>query len=621
MLVALFGLAFGLRLYHLDSSPLRGDEAFAVQVWAGDPVTTLRDWYDEEPHPLGTFLGFWAWKNAAGDSEFAMRYLPLLGNLVGVAALAALGQRLFNSYLAAGLAAALWAINPFQIWHAQDVRNYALWAALSPLAMLAFLRALDANRRRDWAFYVLVETLALYTFFLEAFFVVVQASWLIVTLGRGTGNPRTTSPDSSAARHRSRVPRAFFAWIVIGLLLIPWFIQIWLLSGSGYEGNTETSSPIRLVTWFLPTLLAGEHLAPSWSTLVQLGWLVLFGFVLLRTLPPWDRIAWLLVTWTVIPAGLLLVVGFRMAIFHPRYLIALTPALLLIMVLPLVRATDLRLRVLLIAGIALIPLAGMVTLRDHYLGKHPKTANWPALATYLDHRAQTGDLIVATNPDPALRYYYNGGAADTALSPYADPAAQLRPELNFYDAIWLIGRQPEAEQFLHDHMQLMSFHEIPGFPIMQFRAWEPDPAEIGSPANIRFGDVATLAGYTIQGPDPAVNAITVLLYWKPLRQTAIDYKVFVHLIGPPYPGSIWDQDDARPLKGFASTREWEPGVLLRDPYDLLVGKSVDLRPGEYEIQVGFYDPAANMRLEVIGEEAEVLGDSYAIFSFGWPLCE
>ena len=57
------------------------------------------------------------------------------GKIVRTAAVAALARRLFHNQAIAMLSAALWAVNPFLIWHAQDVRNYALWAALSPLAM------------------------------------------------------------------------------------------------------------------------------------------------------------------------------------------------------------------------------------------------------------------------------------------------------------------------------------------------------------------------------------------------------------------------------------------------------------------------------------------------------
>ena len=157
ILVTLVLLACGLRVYHLGLFPFRGDEAFAVRYWAAPPTDILNPlnglaW--QEPHPFGTFFGFWAWKSLVGSSEFAMRVLPALVNLLGVPAMFALGRRLLHDERAALFGAFLWAVNPNQLWHAQDVRNYALWAGLSAVTVWLLLRASDSGRRRDWVLYV-----------------------------------------------------------------------------------------------------------------------------------------------------------------------------------------------------------------------------------------------------------------------------------------------------------------------------------------------------------------------------------------------------------------------------------------------------------------------------------
>ena len=590
-LAALVGIAFVLRLYKLDAVPLRGDEAFAVRYWAGPPLDVLRNLADWEPHPFGTFLSFWAWESAAGDSEFAMRYLPLLGNLIGVAAVAALARRLFHDDRTACLAAFLWAINPFLIWHAQDVRNYALWASFSPLAMWLFLRAVDFNRPRDWVLYVLAEILALNTFFLEAFFLPVQALYLLL-------------------RHRSRpvARRALFAWAALAVLLIPWFIQIWFLSGSGYEGNTERSAPLRLFSWFLPTLLTGDRLALPWNVYLYLALAFSFAVLLVREM----RERWLL-AWIAVPALFLLVTATRTSIFDPRYLIAITPALLLALARTVTLPTPRRIRIVGFS-LALIPVLGLSTLLTYYRGDHPKSGDWPALAAYLTSRARPGDLIVQTMADPAFGYYYHGSADETSLESGVSASAQLISEVNYYRTIWLIGRSPDAETYLSDHMQQVSFDTLRGFSMMQFRRWEPSPSEIETPADVTFGDLVRLRGYTIQGPDSGSRSITLLLYWEPLKQAALDYKIFVHLIGPPHPDTpLWDQDDHFPLFGATSTQTWEIGGLLRDPYHLLADPTLTLAPASYTIEVGLYDPATNARLLDSGA-----GDSYPLFTLQWP---
>src|SRR5258708_13296163 len=75
VLILLLLLAYMLRLHDLGASSLRGDEAFAIRYWAQSPATILQTLAGTEPHPLGTFTLFCAWKSLLGDSDFAMRML------------------------------------------------------------------------------------------------------------------------------------------------------------------------------------------------------------------------------------------------------------------------------------------------------------------------------------------------------------------------------------------------------------------------------------------------------------------------------------------------------------------------------------------------------------------
>lgn len=608
--IVLIALAFALRLVDLDAVPLRGDEAFAVRYWADDPLTVIRDLAGEEPHPVGTFVAFYAWKQVAGSSEFAMRYLPLLGSVLGTAAVMGLARRLFRDDRVALLTAGLWAIHPFLIWHAQDVRNYALWSGLSPLALLLFIRAIDRSRARDWAAYVVVAAAAFYSFFLEAFLLPVQA--LTVVLFRGREKQR-----------QSTIERVVFSWAALGILLLPWLAQAYFLSQSDYRGATESANPQRLVSWILPTLLIGDTLGTPWDTLLTLGWIALVTLALANTHPGERRLTWWFAAWIVIPVLLLVLAATRMSVFHPRYLIAIIPALVLLTaraLVPTVRSIRAAVPLLVIA----VPILGSITLVDYYRHTTPKAPSWPALATYLERRVEPGDLIVQNVPDPAFEYYYSGPTDQTSLQPEASAAAQLRPQVNHYRTIWLVERHPDAEAFLDDAMQRVSFDTVAGFSVMQYRTWqvaEDEPQTLTAFTFARDGTpIARLHGVTIQGPGPTSRAVTVLLYWEPLQQTGIDYKVFVHVVGTPGPdGSpLRDQDDHRPLHGFASTLSWTPGTLYRDPYHVLEDPSVGIEPGDYTLQVGFYDPDTNARLSAFDSDGAPLGDSVTLATISLP---
>lgn len=614
ILVAVVALAFCLRLYRLDSVPLRGDEGFAVRYWADDPVSVTRHLAATEPHPLLTFYAFYSWKQIAGSSVFAMRYLPLLGSLLGVVAVAAIARQLFNDHRVTALAAVLWAMQPFAIWHAQDVRNYAIWSGLSPLALLFFMRAVRSGRPRHWVAYVFAAGAALHSFFLEAFLLPVHGLYLILV-----------------QRDRRAAGRALLAWSALLLLLIPWLLQAWYLSQSNYAGATQEASLERLATWILPTLIAGAVPGAPWAAVLSLGWLLVAAVGLGLTQADLRLWAWL-VAWIAVPVLLLFIAATRMSVFHPRYLIAIGPAFAIITARVVIPTPGTRRpgrrgpsRAMLVLAL-LAPLYGVSALPDYYRGVNAKAPDWPALAEYLEARVRRTDLIVQNAPDPAFGYYYRGPADETALLPGIDVAAKLRPELNFYAAIWLIGRSPEAEAFLADRLQLVSAHTVARFSVMQFRPKSPRASEIATSSNALFREpggepVVRLKGFTIQGPDRVSSAISVLLYWEPLRQTATDYTVFVHLIGGMNPATgtpLWDQDDHPPLDGLAPTTGWEPGVTFRDAFNLLEDPALRLPPGSYALQVGLYDPVSGTRLIAEAPEGTIIGDSLPLLALEFP---
>ncbi len=187
-----------------------------------------------------------------------------------------------------------------------------------------------------------------------------------------------------------------------------------------------------------------------------------------------------------------------------------------------------------------------------------------------------------------------------------------------------MGRSGEAEQYLGEQWQEISVDDsIRGHPIRQFRRWAVSQEEIQTPLDVTFGDLVRLRGFALQGPDDGSRAMTLLLYWEPIRASETEYTVFVHLVGPPRPDTgspLWDQDDHLPQYGASGTLTWTAGDLLRDPYHLLDDPAVTLFPAEYTIEVGFYDPATNDRLPVFDADGTELGDSYPLVTLALPRC-
>src|SRR5690606_3592397 len=119
----LFG--FALRIYRIDAVSFRGDEAFTVLHWVSRPLLeTLRSEIPlADPQPPLAFALFRGWSLLFGTGEFVMRMLPALLNTLGIAVMYVMGLRLGGRVMGV-LAALLWAMHPFLVWHAQDTKAY-----------------------------------------------------------------------------------------------------------------------------------------------------------------------------------------------------------------------------------------------------------------------------------------------------------------------------------------------------------------------------------------------------------------------------------------------------------------------------------------------------------------
>lgn len=138
-------LAFALRAYRLGAVGLEGDEAFSIQAAYSGLTSIVHMASTGEPHPplYYSFLGLWY--QVFGVSEFSLRFPSLIAGVLTVAALSKLADRL--GWHGAGLVSALlFALNPLQVWYAQEARMYAPVALFGLLALYCSLRAVQERR-------------------------------------------------------------------------------------------------------------------------------------------------------------------------------------------------------------------------------------------------------------------------------------------------------------------------------------------------------------------------------------------------------------------------------------------------------------------------------------------
>ena len=620
--VLLLLAGFALRLYRIDAQALTGDEAFTIINWTRQPLRTVFSTIALiDPQPPATLLTVIGWTRLAGDSVFALRFLTALSSTIALAGIYALGTALSNRRTAL-TALALAAINPFQIWYAQDGRGYALWIATSAVSAWALVLATRRPARRQrWAGYVIAAVLGLYTYYLEIFFIVMQGAYVLLL-----------------SRQRRAILKPWLvSQLAIAALVAPWYLQPSLRS-SGYQPTAgRPNLPHALATLSFgetapeallrPLFAIGSH---EFSLLAIVAILLIIGSGIALARSRQRQTVLFLPLYAVGPAVLLALLATitGQGFFRPRYVAPSSAALILMTAFLIEHAltaarkyAETR-RVAAGAGalgIAAVIIGVSVASLWTYHFEQRKAPPWPDIVAALHEQTGAGDLIVRNFPDPAFDYYYQGSTPWTLLpgsrdAPPEDTHRELTRLVDQYGALWFLPVPSpvyDDEQIVADWLlantQLLSEQWIGPTHLMQFASWSVDDRSVPHRVEVAFSDVATLRGYSATPPlERWQRGTTVYLatVWEPRRQTEQDLTLFVHLLGPPGPdGSpLRAQDDHTPQGGRSRTTTWESGTLIRDIARIAV--PVDAPTGEYSVTIGLYDPATGERIPIGGSAAQ-----------------
>ncbi len=602
LLVALLLAGFALRLYQLDSFSFRGDEAFTVLNWVGRPLAeTLQSEIPvRDPQPPLTFALFRGWALLFGTGELAMRLLPALSSLSGIAGVYALGHRLDGQHTGLS-AAALATIHPFLIWHAQDARPYAIWVSASTIAVWLALCALRRGRKRDWLLYLLAATLAASLYYLEIFYLAALNLFVFYCL-----------------RTRGRLLRRWLtAQLLLGVVLAPWYLQDRILFNSNYGGTAAVLEPLQLLTWLLPALQFGRSLPSELSLrsslLVFCVLLAGLWFLARRN----NRYTLLVGLFAFLPPLLLGLAATLLNVFTPRYVLASVPACLLLLTSfgkELWRRSPWT-RVLAVGIFAAWLGLMLLGLNNAWFNSEfAKSPDWRGLALYLDQETAADDVVIQTAADEAFTLYH-ADRTDFLRLP-ANPGQDeseimeaLRAAEVTYDSLWLVASPPSGWpnrnvgfDWLEANLQLLRETRIGVLPVRQYRPWKVHSRELAEENLASFSQIAELAGATT-GRTP--GDLTVELVWRATGQSIAPLKGFAHLYdtrGPEGGSPLWSQDDQYIQDGRVDSRFWEIGSLLRDVYQLQLHQ---IPQGDYVLHIGLYDPDSGERIATISGQDSV----------------
>jgi len=147
------------RFHLLESQSLWHDEGNSLRL-AERSIPALVDASSRDIHPPGYYIGLKWWMTWVGKTEFGLRSFSAFWGLLGVGVTYALGRRIYGP-VAASVAAALVAVNPFAVYYSQETRMYAQLGTLSVLGFWLLVKMLHAsdhhraeNRPNHFAFHI-----------------------------------------------------------------------------------------------------------------------------------------------------------------------------------------------------------------------------------------------------------------------------------------------------------------------------------------------------------------------------------------------------------------------------------------------------------------------------------
>lgn len=577
---------FALRVFRLDFQELRGDEAFGYFFSLQPPGDIVRATLAlREPHPVASYVLQHGWLQAAGHSEFAVRFLSAWFGALAVALIYRLARAAGLTRGSAAAAAALLALSPYAIWHSQDARMYSISLALTLASTLLALRFVARPSVSVGAAYVLASLAALHTHYFTAFVLLAQNLWVAWQVVRTRSRPLV------------------LGWVGVQAALAALYLP-WLMVAAGtltaYHGNGDSPGAMAALLRTGRVFLAGE-MAPA---RVQIAALVA-GLALLALLlvgrahrRPNAAVLGLIALTALVPLLATWLSAQSRPIFNERYLIAAVPGVYILLGAALDRAPlpggvweGARRRA---AGLALVAVlvAGLVGAGFYYFDPvYSKSRGWRELGAALEGFTrgfpEGSAWVVENTPDPTLWYYYPPQRERWVLPPGpqdkagADRVAEdlVRAGVRrvviplVADTSW--DGAGIATGALEQRYQLLLEEPVAGWRVAVMESLPPDPRRTG----VEFDGGLRLESAGWQPEEPRAGGLLgVHLRWSEAGDRApAGAKVTVQLLDAG--GALVAQADA-PLRRDAG---WSS-----HPLRLPSG----LPSGQYRLIAALYDPDA-----------------------------
>ncbi len=436
-------LALLLRLWALHGRRLWIDEFYSIAVARLDLGTFFRMLSHAELNMGLYYVLLKAWLRF-GHSELFIRLLSVALAVATIPFLYALGRKLFGVWV--GLISSLFlAVNAFHVWYSLEARSYSLLVFLATLSSYCFVEGLRKPSFTKWCLYAVTAALAAYSHFFGILLLPAHAVSLLFL--RTKPIPRTYLIGSYAG---------------IGIMELP--IGLFVLANSG--------GPLAWV----PRLGIGHIGGFALALTGRGGFLLLALHSVFCLLAPWAVLrkhttthgemgSWgiaFVLSWLLVPTGLILAFSFYQPLFVSRFLILCLPAFALLSGLG---ASTLHPKRLLAATLTLVTGLSVVAIPRYGQGERVARialVAWYEASEYVLSHSSREDGIAFENWFAALPFEYfqdrvDAGRRPTVAFPNPWVNAQLIPGNRtpsdafirslpgHYRRVWLVSlREPGA---------------------------------------------------------------------------------------------------------------------------------------------------------------------------------
>jgi 4-amino-4-deoxy-L-arabinose transferase-like glycosyltransferase len=645
LLLAIVLAAFALRVYRLDYASLRGDESFTVlfvqkpfaQMW--NEILTV------EPNPPLLYLLLRGWVLLAGAGEFATRYFSVFWGVLCVPLIYRLARELFiPSPVIRGrgrggglIAAFLIAINPYQIWHSQDVRNYTLWPALSLLALVFFWQWRNAvaygsmevweHERKEThtpthfhtptlVLFLLAELAALYTHYYETFILLALNLYMLFFFARRWKRLRPLLP-------------ALGQWVGAQVTLALLYLPFPLLLSNRVASYGEGSGQQGVALWDIwrrtfSSFTLGETLDAGVRDWLWVPFALALGLIVVWR---WrrERRGLFFLLYAGVPTLAVFVLNLSRPLFLERYLNGIAPAYYLLFAWGLAAIItspfpsplrslgicDLR-RGTMTLALAVFTLLSLLALTNYFYDPaYTKSPDWRGLAQAIDAQRRTGDVILQNFPETSL-VYYDRSHLPLVVYPQTFFPDQRTPQaldaLNArYQRVWFIPAAKDfwdpnqfVETWLDQHDDLLAETHIGTFRLELYST----PAQFLKtlqPAGATLGDFVDLVGYRLQHQGTNWHLV---LYWRARATTNKAFRVSVQSRGTG--NRVLAELEQQPVANTFPTDRWQKNELVVDAYD------VPFDSQARTLAIAMRDPETGTRLAVTLASGQAGGHAFVI---------